>query len=118
VVGRLAEGRRASDALRATFPAGTLSGAPKVRAMEIIEELEPTRRGIYGGIVGYFGFSGDLDTAITIRTALLRDGTAYVQAGGGIVADSDPAAEEQETRNKAAAVLAAIAAAETLKPAR
>jgi anthranilate synthase component 1 len=86
--------------------------------MEIIDELEPTRRGIYGGIVGYFAFSGDLDTAITIRTALLRDGTAYVQAGGGIVADSDPVAEEQETRNKAAAVLAAIAAAETLRPAR
>ena len=108
----------AFDALAATFPAGTLSGAPKVRAMEIIDELEPTRRGIYGGIVGYFAFSGDLDTAITIRTALLRDGTAYVQAGGGIVADSDPVAEEQETRNKAAAVLAAIAAAETLRPAR
>jgi anthranilate synthase component 1 len=118
VVGELRDDRSAFDALEATFPAGTLSGAPKVRAMEIIEELEPTRRGIYGGIVGYFGFSGDLDTAITIRTALLRDGTAYVQAGGGIVADSDPAAEEQETRNKAAAVLAAIAAAETLKPAR
>jgi anthranilate synthase component I len=118
VVGELRDDCTAFDALEATFPAGTLSGAPKVRAMEIIEELEPTRRGIYGGIVGYFGFSGDLDTAITIRTALLRDGTAYVQAGGGIVADSDPAAEEQETRNKAAAVLAAIAAAETLKPAR
>ncbi len=118
VVGELRDDQSAFDALVATFPAGTLSGAPKVRAMEIIEELEPTRRGIYGGIVGYFGFGGDLDTAITIRTALLRDGIAYVQAGGGIVADSDPAAEEQESRNKAAAVLAAIAAAETLKPAR
>jgi anthranilate synthase component 1 len=118
VVGELRDDQTAFDALVATFPAGTLSGAPKVRAMEIIEELEPTRRGIYGGIVGYFGFGGDLDTAITIRTALLRDGIAYVQAGGGIVADSDPAAEEQESRNKAAAVLAAIAAAETLKPAR
>jgi anthranilate synthase component 1 len=118
VSGQLRDGLGPIDVLRATLPAGTVSGAPKVRAMEIIEELEPTRRGIYGGIVGYFGFSGDLDTAITIRTALLRDGTAYVQAGGGIVADSDPAAEEQETRNKAAAVLAAIAAAETLKPAR
>jgi anthranilate synthase component 1 len=118
VVGELRDDQTAFDALVATFPAGTLSGAPKVRAMEIIEELEPTRRGIYGGIVGYFGFGGDLDTAITIRTALLRDGVAYVQAGGGIVADSDPAAEEQESRNKAAAVLAAIAAAETLKPAR
>jgi anthranilate synthase component 1 len=118
VVGDLRDEQTAFDALVATFPAGTLSGAPKVRAMEIIEELEPTRRGIYGGIVGYFGFGGDLDTAITIRTALLRDGVAYVQAGGGIVADSDPAAEELETRNKAAAVLSAIAAAETLKPAR
>jgi anthranilate synthase component 1 len=118
VVGELRDDQTAFDALVATFPAGTLTGAPKVRAMEIIEELEPTRRGIYGGIVGYFGFGGDMDTAITIRTALLRNGVAYVQAGGGVVADSDPAAEEQETRNKAAAVLAAIAAAETLKPAR
>jgi anthranilate synthase component I len=118
VVGELREECTAFDALVATYPAGTLTGAPKVRAMEIIEELEPTRRGIYGGIVGYFAFGGDLDTAITIRTALLRDGVAYVQAGGGVVADSDPAAEEQETRNKAAAVLAAIAAAETLRPAR
>ncbi len=118
VVGELRDDRSAFDALVATFPAGTLSGAPKVRAMEIIDELEPTRRGIYGGIVGYVSFGGDLDTAITIRTALLRDGVAYVQAGGGVVADSDPAAEEQETRNKAAAVLAAIAAAETLRPAR
>jgi anthranilate synthase component 1 len=118
VVGELRDDQSAFDALVATYPAGTLSGAPKVRAMEIIDELEPVRRGVYGGIVGYFGFGGDLDTAITIRTAMLRDGVAYVQAGGGIVADSDPAAEEQETRNKAAAVLAAIAAAETLKPAR
>ncbi len=118
VVGELRDDQTAFDALVATYPAGTLTGAPKVRAMEIIEELEPTRRGVYGGIVGYFGFGGDMDTAITIRTALLRDGIAYVQAGGGIVADSDAGAEEQETRNKAAAVLAAIAAAETLKPAR
>jgi anthranilate synthase component 1 len=118
VTGELTDDQTAFDALVATFPAGTLSGAPKVRAMEIIEELEPTRRGLYGGIVGYFGFGGDLDTAISIRTALIRDGVAYVQAGGGIVADSDPAAEEQETRNKAAAVLTAIAAAETLRPAR
>ena len=118
VVGELADGYSPFDALVATFPAGTLSGAPKVRAMEIIEELEPTRRGLYGGIVGYFGFGGDLDTAIAIRTALVRDGVAYVQAGGGVVADSDPVAEEQETRNKAAAVLTAIAAAETLRPAR
>jgi anthranilate synthase component 1 len=118
VVGELRDDQTAFDALVATYPAGTLTGAPKVRAMELIDELEPTRRGVYGGIVGYFGFGGDLDTAITIRTALVRDGVAYVQAGGGIVADSDPAAEEQETRNKAAAVLAAIAAAETLRPAR
>jgi anthranilate synthase component I len=118
VVGELRDEHTAFDALVATFPAGTLSGAPKVRAMEIIEELEPTRRGLYGGIVGYFGFGGDLDTAIAIRTALIRDGVAYVQAGGGIVADSDPDAEDQETRNKAAAVLAALAAAETLRPAR
>ncbi|AGZ40347.1 anthranilate synthase component I [Actinoplanes friuliensis] len=118
VVGELREDRTAFDALAATFPAGTLSGAPKVRAMEIIESLEPTRRGLYGGTVGYFGFAGDMDMAIAIRTALLRNGTAYVGAGAGIVADSDPAAEEQETRNKAAAVLAAIAAAETLRAAR
>ena len=98
-------GADALDVLAACFPAGTLSGAPKVRAMEIIDELEPSRRGLYGGIVGYFDFAGDLDTAIAIRTAVLRDGTAYVQAGGGIVADSVPAAEEQETRNKARAVL-------------
>jgi len=118
VVGELRADQTAFDALAATFPAGTLSGAPKVRAMEIIEELEPTRRGLYGGTVGYIGFGGDMDMAIAIRTALIRGGRAYVQAGAGIVADSDPAAEERETQSKAAAVLAAIAAAETLKPAR
>ncbi|MGH3660767.1 MAG: anthranilate synthase component I [Micromonosporaceae bacterium] len=118
VVGELDPSRSAFDALRATFPAGTLSGAPKVRAMEIIEDLEPTRRGLYGGTVGYLDFAGDLDMAIAIRTALIRDGRAYVQAGGGIVADSDPDAEDLETRNKAAAVLSAIASAETLRPAR
>jgi anthranilate synthase component 1 len=118
VVGTLRDDRSAFDALAATFPAGTLSGAPKVRAMEIIDELEPTRRGVYGGTVGYFGFGGDLDMAIAIRTALLRGNRAYVQAGAGIVADSDPAAEERETQSKAAAVLAAIAAAETLRAAR
>ncbi|WP_127501390.1 anthranilate synthase component I [Actinoplanes solisilvae] len=118
VIGELRDDRSAFDALAATFPAGTLSGAPKVRAMEIIESLEPTRRGLYGGTVGYFGFAGDMDMAIAIRTALLKDGVAYVGAGAGIVADSDPAAEEQETRNKAAAVLAAIASAETLRAAR
>jgi len=118
VTGELRDDQSAFDALAATFPAGTLSGAPKVRAMEIIEGLEPTRRGLYGGTVGYFGFAGDMDMAIAIRTALLKDGVAYVGAGAGIVADSDPAAEEQETRNKAAAVLAAIASAETLRAAR
>jgi anthranilate synthase component I len=118
VVGELRDDCTAVDAIAATFPAGTLSGAPKVRAMEIIEELEPTRRGLYGGTVGYFGFGGDLDMAIAIRTALVRDGKAFIQAGGGIVADSDPWLEELETRNKAMAVLAAIATAETLQAAR
>ncbi|MGH6654403.1 MAG: anthranilate synthase component I [Actinocrinis sp.] len=116
VVGRVAEGRTALDVLLAAFPAGTLSGAPKPRAMQIIDELEPTRRGLYGGCVGYLDFAGNADTAIAIRTALLRDGMAYVQAGAGIVADSDPASEDQECRNKAMAVLRAIAAADTLKP--
>jgi anthranilate synthase component 1 len=115
VVGDLAPGRTAVDALAAAFPAGTLSGAPKPRAMEIIEQLEPTRRGVYGGAVGYLDFGGDLDTAIAIRTAVLRDGVAHVQAGAGIVADSDPATEEAETRHKAAAVLRAVALAESLR---
>ncbi len=117
VTGRLAEGRTAFDAVTACFPAGTLSGAPKPRAMELIEELEPTRRGLYGGVVGYLDFAGDADTAIAIRTALMRDGTAYVQAGAGIVADSDPVAEDTECVNKAGAVLAAIATARTMRPA-
>ncbi|MFE3546148.1 anthranilate synthase component I [Nocardia sp. NPDC059177] len=115
VSGQLAAGKVALDAVRACFPAGTLSGAPKVRAMELIEELEPTRRGIYGGVVGYLDFAGDADTAIAIRTALLKDGTAYVQAGAGVVADSDPIAEDTEARNKAMAVLKAVAAAQTLR---
>jgi anthranilate synthase component 1 len=115
VVGEVAPERSAVDVLAATFPAGTLSGAPKVRAMEIIDELEPTRRGLYGGVVGYLDFGGDMDTAIAIRTALLRDGVAYVQAGAGIVADSVPATEELESRTKAAAVLRAIEVAETLR---
>ncbi|NGO70381.1 anthranilate synthase component I [Streptomyces boncukensis] len=114
VTGTLAEGRTAFDALTACFPAGTLSGAPKPRALQIIEELEPTRRGLYGGCVGYLDFAGDSDTAIAIRTALLRGGTAYVQAGAGVVADSDPAAEDTECRNKAAAVLRAVRTAERL----
>ncbi|HEY1969078.1 MAG TPA: anthranilate synthase component I [Pseudonocardia sp.] len=114
VTGRLADGRNAFDAVTACFPAGTLSGAPKPRAMEIIEELEPTRRGLYGGIVGYLDFAGNADTAIAIRTALIRDGVAYVQAGGGIVADSDPVAEDTESLNKARAVLSAVATAHTV----
>ncbi|MDQ3465827.1 MAG: anthranilate synthase component I [Actinomycetota bacterium] len=116
VVGQVADGRNAFDVLAATFPAGTLSGAPKPRAMEIIESLEPVRRGLYGGTVGYLDFAGDLDMAIAIRTALIRDGVAYVQAGAGIVADSDPLAEERETENKARAVLQAIATAGSLTP--
>ncbi len=107
VEGTLKPGLDAFDALRASFPAGTLSGAPKVRAMEIIDELEPTKRGIYGGAVGYLGFHGDMDMAIAIRTAVLKDQRLYVQAGAGIVADSDPASEWRETQNKARAVLRA-----------
>ncbi|MFJ8307644.1 MULTISPECIES: anthranilate synthase component I [unclassified Streptomyces] len=114
VTGRVAGGRTAFDVLTACFPAGTLSGAPKPRAMQIIEELEPSRRGLYGGCVGYLDFAGDLDTAIAIRTALLRNGTAYVQAGAGVVADSDPVAEDNECRNKAAAVLRAVNTANRL----
>ncbi|MEU3182783.1 anthranilate synthase component I [Streptomyces sp. NPDC006923] len=114
VTGRVAEGRGAFDVLTACFPAGTLSGAPKPRAMQIIDELEPTRRGLYGGCVGYLDFAGDSDTAIAIRTALLRNGTAYVQAGAGVVADSDPVSEDTECRNKAAAVLRAVHTANRL----
>jgi anthranilate synthase component 1 len=98
--------------LKATFPAGTVSGAPKVRAMEIIDELEPVKRGIYAGAVGYLGFNGDMDLAIAIRTAIVKDGQLHVQAGAGIVADSDPASEWQETQNKARAVLRAAELAE------
>ncbi|SDU75614.1 anthranilate synthase component I [Jiangella alkaliphila] len=118
VVGRLRDDQEALDVLAACFPAGTLSGAPKVRAMEIIDDLEPVRRGVYGGVVGYLDFAGDLDVAIAIRTALIRDGVGYVQAGAGIVADSDPEAEWTESRNKAAAALRAIAVAETMRPVR
>jgi anthranilate synthase component I len=116
VIGMLAEGRTALDAVTACFPAGTLSGAPKVRAMELIEEVEKTRRGLYGGVVGYLDFAGNADFAIAIRTALMRAGTAYVQAGGGVVADSNGPYEHNEASNKARAVLNAIAAAETLGP--
>ena len=115
VVGDLADDRSALDVLAATFPAGTLSGAPKVRAMELIDDLEPSRRGLYGGTVGYFDFAGDMDMAIAIRTALVRAGRAYVQAGGGIVADSDPEYEYNESVNKALAVLRAVAIAETVQ---
>ncbi len=108
VLGRLREGLGQFDALRACFPAGTLSGAPKVRAMEIIEELEPVKRGVYGGSVGYLGFDGDMDMAITIRTILIKDGRVYVQAGAGIVADSDPESEFEETRSKARGMLKAV----------
>ncbi|MBA8795200.1 anthranilate synthase component 1 [Friedmanniella endophytica] len=116
VVGEIAEGRNALDVLLAAFPAGTLSGAPKVRAMEIIDKLEVSRRGLYGGVVGYLDLAGDADAAIAIRTAVIADGVAYVQAGGGIVANSDPASEDLESRNKAAAVLRAVAVAETFRP--
>lgn len=112
VIGRLRDDLSAFDVIRSCLPAGTLSGAPKIRAMEIIDELEPTRRGPYGGAVGYFSFSGSADTAITIRTAVIKDGVAYVQAGGGVVADSVPENEYHETQNKARALLSAIAMAE------
>jgi anthranilate synthase component 1 len=112
VEGKLQPGLNALDVLKATFPAGTVSGAPKVRAMEIIDELEPTKRGIYAGAVGYLGFHGDMDLAIAIRTAVVKDGKLHVQAGAGIVADSDPSSEWQETQNKARAVLRAAELAE------
>ena len=112
VRGKISAGHDSYDVIRACFPAGTVSGAPKIRAMEIIEELEPTRRGPYAGAVGYFGFSGNMDTCITIRTLVIKDGIAYIQAGGGVVADSDPAAEYQETVNKAKAMMRAVEMAE------
>lgn len=116
VVGRLEGCRTAYDALAATFPAGTLSGAPKPRAMALIDTLETRRRGLYGGVVGYLDVHGDLDMAIAIRTAVISDSKAYVQAGGGIVVDSVPASEDAESRNKAAAALRAVGAAATLRP--
>jgi anthranilate synthase component 1 len=115
VVGTLSPDKSAYDVLAATFPAGTLSGAPKPRAMRLLDELEPHRRGIYGGVVGYLDFAGDMDMAIAIRSALLRDGRAYVQAGGGIVADSVNETEAMETVNKAAAPLRAVYAAASLR---
>jgi anthranilate synthase component 1 len=111
---RLSEGLDCFDAFRATFPAGTLTGAPKIRAMEIIEELEPVRRGVYGGAVGYFSFSGNMDTCITIRTILVKNNTVYIQAGAGIVADSDPEREHAECVNKARAMVQAVRLAESM----
>jgi anthranilate synthase component I len=108
VKGLLREQYTALDALAAAFPAGTVSGAPKVRAMEIIDELEPTRRGPYAGAIGYYGVDGRLDTCITLRTALLKGSRAYFQAGGGVVADSVPSLEYEETRNKAGAIVRAL----------
>ncbi len=113
VTGQVAQDRTALDVLLAAFPAGTLSGAPKVRAMEIIDDLEVSRRGLYGGVVGYLDFAGNADAAIAIRTAVLRDGVAYIQAGGGIVADSDPPTEDAESQHKAAAVVRAISVAQS-----
>ena len=112
VEGKLKPGLSAIDVLRATFPAGTVSGAPKVRAMEIIDELEPVKRGVYAGAVGYLGFNGDMDVAIALRTAVVKDGMLHVQAGGGVVADSVPQAEWQETQSKARALLRAAEMAE------
>jgi anthranilate synthase component 1 len=113
VTGRLRPGTTAFDALRSCLPAGTLSGAPKVRAMEIIDELEPLRRGPYGGAIGYVDFSGNMDTCIALRTLVMKGQTAYLQAGAGIVADSDPATEREETLNKAMGLLRALEMAET-----
>ena len=113
VEGKLSAAKTPYDLMRATFPAGTLSGAPKIRAMQIIAELEQTARGPYGGCVGYFSFNGNLDCCITIRTALIKDGKAYIQAGGGWVNDSTPEGEYDETVNKAKAMLKAVALAET-----
>jgi anthranilate synthase component 1 len=118
VSGDLVADKGPVDVLRATLPAGTVSGAPKVRAMEIIDALEPSKRGPYAGTVGYLDFSGNVDTAIAIRTMVIHDGRASVQAGAGIVADSDPDDEDLECRNKAAALLAAVPAARRMTAAR
>ena len=112
VQGQLRPGMTAFDALRACFPAGTVAGAPKIRAMEIIAELEPEKRGPYAGAVGYFSFSGNMDMAIAIRTMVMKDGIAYTQAGCGIVYDSIPEREYEETMNKAQALLKAVRQAE------
>jgi anthranilate synthase component 1 len=112
VVGQIRHGMTAIDVLRATFPAGTVSGAPKIRAMEIIDELEPVKRGVYSGAVGYVSWSGNMDTAIAIRTAVIKDGMLNIQAGAGIVADSVPEKEWEETMNKGRAVFRAVALAQ------
>jgi len=112
VTGKLKAGNNAFDVLKATFPAGTVSGAPKIRAMEIIDELEPVKRGVYSGAVGYISWSGNLDTAIAIRTAVIKDNTLHIQAGAGIVYDSVPKNEWDETMNKGRAVFRAVAMAE------
>ena len=109
VEGKIRPDVNAMDVLRATFPAGTLSGAPKIRAMEIIDEVEPERRGVYGGAVGYWSWSGNMDMAIAIRTAIIKGGRLYAQAGAGVVYDSNPDSEWQETINKASALIAAAA---------
>jgi anthranilate synthase component 1 len=114
VVGTLRQGLGAFDVLKACFPAGTVTGAPKVRAMQIIDELEPLKRGPYAGAVGYISYSGNMDTCITIRTLIIRDGRVYVQAGAGVVADSVPAMEHKETLNKAMAMMKAVQMAEAL----
>jgi anthranilate synthase component 1 len=111
VVARLRKDKSAYDVMRATFPAGTVSGAPKIRAMQIIDELELAKRGPYGGAVGYLSYGGELDTCIYIRSALVKDGRVHVQAGAGIVADSDPDYEQREAEAKAGAVVDAIALA-------
>ena len=115
VTGHLREGLNSMDALRAILPAGTLSGAPKVRAMEIIDQLEPVKRGVYGGAVGYWAWNGNMDTAIAIRTAVIKDNQLHVQAGAGIVADSQPELEWEETLNKRRAMFKAVALAEKSK---
>ena len=112
VTGELSEGKTALDVLRATLPVGTLSGAPKIRAMEIIDELEPSKRGIYGGAVGYLAWNNNMDTAIAIRTAVVKDEILYIQAGGGVVADSIPELEWQESMNKGKAIFTAARMAE------
>ena len=114
VIGELADGKDALDLLAGSFPGGSITGAPKIRAMQIIDELEPLRRGLYGGCVGYIDFAGNLDAAIAIRTGLIKDGTAYVQAGAGLVADSVPEREDEEASNKAATVLRAVTEASRL----